>query len=125
MDLTKALNKLKAQWEIIPSPENFFQSIKSLNTYDKGLLAKQTDTLIPLSAVQQKAFASSVSRALASAEGKPVLEDAAAAAARACKDIKSQFINLHQKLMNIDGARAAADPNVGRFEPKLAGLETV
>lgn len=124
-DLTKVLKKLKAQWEKMPSPGNFFQSIKSLNTYDKGLLAKQTDTLMPLSAAQQKAFASSVSKALASAEGKPVLEDAAAAAAGACKDIKSQFVNLHQKLINIDGARAAADPNAVRFGPKLAALEMV
>ncbi|KAK9649064.1 hypothetical protein HCH54_003481 [Aspergillus fumigatus] len=124
-DFINVLNKLRSQVGVGVSPAKLYLAIKSLSASDTATLTSQFLSLKPLAEHEQGEFTTKVSQALSSEEGRTTLEDAALAAARACKDIKHQFIELRLALKAIGDAQPGNQSAIQGLQERLQKCEKV
>ncbi|KAK9561872.1 hypothetical protein V6Z88_000074 [Aspergillus fumigatus] len=124
-DFINVLNKLRSQVGVGVSPAKLYLAIKSLSASDTATLTNQFLSLKPLAEHEQGEFTTKVSQALSSEEGRTTLEDAALAAARACKDIKHQFIELRLALKAIGDAQPGNQSAIQGLQERLQKCEKV
>ncbi|KAB8273758.1 hypothetical protein BDV30DRAFT_210044 [Aspergillus minisclerotigenes] len=117
------LNKINQQVGVSRSPAKFYLAIKSLSASDTATLTSQFPNLKHLSEDEKGEFSTKVSQALSSDEGRATLEDAALAAARACKDIKHQFIELRLALRTVGNAGPSNQARIQGFQKALTERE--
>ncbi|KAH1623232.1 hypothetical protein KXV78_007231 [Aspergillus fumigatus] len=122
-DFINVLNKLRSQVGVGVSPAKLYLAIKSLSASDTATLTSQFLSLKPLAEHEQGEFTTKVSQALSSEEGRTTLEDAALAAARACKDIKHQFIELRLTLKAIGDAQPGNQSAIQGLQERLQKCE--
>ncbi|XBQ89169.1 hypothetical protein V6000_004768 [Aspergillus fumigatus] len=122
-DFINVLNKLRSQVGVGVSPAKLYLAIKSLSASDTATLTSQFLSLKPLAEHEQGEFTTKVSQALSSEEGRTTLEDAALAAARACKDIKHQFIELRLALKAIGDAQPGNQSAIQGLQERLQKCE--
>ncbi|KAH2994566.1 hypothetical protein KXV72_001691, partial [Aspergillus fumigatus] len=122
-DFINVLNKLRSQVGVGVSPAKLYLAIKSLSASDTATLTNQFLSLKPLAEHEQGEFTTKVSQALSSEEGRTTLEDAALAAARACKDIKHQFIELRLALKAIGDAQPGNQSAIQGLQERLQKCE--